>query len=293
MMKRSFVTLGYLLLTTIIMLIGTVIGQLVVILFASNIFGLKRSEILANPLSAALLQVSLLIVAAIAIVGLLIGWIRWKEKKELSPLFASPLTGTCQGLALGTLMWAIAVGSAYIVGDVGYSRDIKQAATFIPVLTILGWAVQATSEEFVHRGWLLQRLSSRFSVPVAVVISSTIFAVSHGINPDTTLLAYINLALAGVWFALLTIRTGGIVAASAAHTAWNWLEGSGTGLWGTGEVPQGGSLLDFDFVRAGLFGGPGSGLNDGFALTVAFALLIAFDLVLRARSNPRRTAVND
>jgi membrane protease YdiL (CAAX protease family) len=178
-------------------------------------------------------------------------------------------------------MWGLAVGIAITAGGIAPAAAVNSALSLVPLITLAGWLVQATTEEYIYRGWLLIKLRSRFQTPAAVLLSALIFSATHGVNPDTTLIAYLNLTLAGLWFALMTLRTGGITAAALAHTMWNWTEGSGMGLWSKGDDPQGGELLHFVFAKPGLFGGPGTGMNDGLALGIAFTLLIVLELVLR------------
>lgn len=284
-MKKPLLVLKYLLVATLVMLLGAVLGQLTIMLGVKNGLGQTRSALLADPISAAWLQVALLVAPAVFSVAFMRLWIVSREA-TLPAIAALDHPGRAiEGALLGLAMWSVAVGFAVLAGDVGLPVGTTLVPSAIPLITFIGWTVQATSEEYVFRGWLLTRLQGNFRVAAAVLISAVIFSLTHGLNPDTTPIAYLNLGLAGVWLALMTLRTGGIIAASAAHTLWNWLEGSGTGLWSTGDDPQGGQLIDMAFLRPGVFGGPGGGMNDGIALSAAFALMILLELALRHRQS--------
>ena len=283
-MKTTRAVIGYALLTFFLFLLGTVLGQLGAMVSSKALFPAGRHVAQAAPLSAAWFQVLILIGPALAITFLLAAFITYRERASV----CGPIRGNAPdlvfGAGLGIAFWLCTIGLAYIDGGVRPGRMATGAAAAIPFITLLGWLPQAFSEEFVFRGWLLTRLRSRLNLNASVLVSAVIFAVAHGLNPDTTLIAYVNLFLAGLWFALMAIRTGGIAAPMMAHLAWNWLELSGFGLLAKGDEPQGGSLFNFNFASHSLFSGPGSGLNDSLALGISFAAFIVLELIIRKRA---------
>lgn len=77
---------------------------------------------------------------------------------------------------------------------------------------------QAAAEEYVFRGYLLQLVGSwtRLAV-VPVVVSTPLFVAGHAYE----LWGMVDVGIFGLTAAILTIRTGGLEAAIAAHTANN------------------------------------------------------------------------
>lgn len=88
------------------------------------------------------------------------------------------------------------------------------------VLVVLIVPFQAAAEEYVFRGYLMQLVGSwsRFAF-LPVVISTPLFVAGHGYE----LWGLLDVGLFGLTAAVLTIRTGGLEAAIAAHTANNVL----------------------------------------------------------------------
>ncbi|MCA3693174.1 CPBP family intramembrane glutamic endopeptidase [Aquidulcibacter sp.] len=277
-MRKLVATFGYALLAIVFLLLGTIVGQLSVVATSSFLFPGGRRVALASPLTAAWLQVALLVGPAIFVFAFTALWVRFKERNSPFAFLPSNQNGLFYGFAVGSLMWVSVLLISWVSGGIGVEKNWLMPTGAIPLLTLIGWAFQSFSEEYVFRGWLLARLRVTYAKPFAVLASAAIFSIVHGLNPDTSLVAYLNLFLAGVWFALLAIRCGGILAPALAHFVWNWTETSGIGLPSLGDDPSGGALIDLAFTQPNLWTGPGTGLNDGYALTLGFLIFILVEL---------------
>lgn len=100
------------------------------------------------------------------------------------------------------------VGAAHVDGSV----------VAVLVLVLLLTPFQATAEEYVFRGYVLQLVGSwtRFAW-IPVVVSVPIFAAGHTYN----FWGLVDVGIFGLTAAYLTILTGGLEAGIAAHTANN------------------------------------------------------------------------
>ena len=92
--------------------------------------------------------------------------------------------------------------------------------------------------------------------------------------------------LGGLWFGLLAVRSGGILAPMAAHFAWNASESIGFGLDPNPGVDDLGALANYDLVGLPIWGGSPEGLNASIAMTLVLAALVIPLLPVFTRSLP-------
>jgi membrane protease YdiL (CAAX protease family) len=119
----------------------------------------------------------------------------------------------------------------------------------------------AVHEELVFRGYPLQKLRT-FSRPLAIGVTSIVFAAMHGANNGLTLIALTNLLLAGVLLGLAYERYERLWFPIGIHLSWNLLCGPVLGYDVSGYVP-GSSILTTSgtgapFLTGGVFGIEGS-----------------------------------
>jgi len=118
------------------------------------------------------------------------------------------------------------------------------------------------NEEFLMRGIWLEYLLKRHSTFMAVAISSLVFAAMHLANPNITMLAFINLILAGITLAQLYLFTKNIWLAAFFHLGWNFFQGPVLGFAVSGLPMQ--SIFSQShnigsvFLNGGAFGLEGS-----------------------------------
>lgn len=194
-----------------------------------------------------------------------------------------PVFWTIAGLANGVFAIAVVAGLAWLSGGM---RPALNPLPVVPGLLALGVGLtvfQAAAEEVLFRGWLQTALIERIGTHAGLVVGALVFAGFHAIGAARNPVSLVNLVLGGLWFGLLALRSGGILAPIAAHFAYNAIEDCGLGL-----VPNGpsewvgplGALRDMDLVGQPLWGSTGEGLNASLGLT---AVLLALVLPLLAR----------
>ncbi len=150
----------------------------------------------------------------------------------------------------------------------------------------LGWIVQASGEELLFRGWLLQVIGARYRVWLGVLISSLLFSAAHLLNPGVTAVAVVNLLLVGVFLALYALRDGSVWGVCAWHAMWNWMQGNLLGFEVSGLRTPGGTLFNLmesgpDVLTGGAFGPEG-----GLAVTAVLLAGIGVLGLSRRRSTP-------
>lgn len=143
------------------------------------------------------------------------------------------------------------------------------------LVLIPGWLIQGAAEEVLTRGWMLPTLAARYRPWVGVVISSLFFAAMHGLNPNLSALALLNLFLYGLFAALYALREESLWGICAFHSIWNWIQGNFFGFQVSGQTVSGGMLFNLmetgpDWLTGGAFGPEG-----GFATTLVLVISMA------------------
>jgi membrane protease YdiL (CAAX protease family) len=133
---------------------------------------------------------------------------------------------------------------------------------------IIGFLIQGGTEEAICRGYVLRNLHIGLGFPAALALSSAIFGIGHGLNPGATSLAFLNIFVIGILFALLTVR-GSLWIAVGMHGGWNL-------FLALAGIPVSGARLD-GLVRARLEGSStwtgGDFGPEGSALTLILSLI--------------------
>jgi membrane protease YdiL (CAAX protease family) len=184
------------------------------------------------------------------------------------------------GMLFAAVLLPLVFGHYYLSAVLpGGSTTVWAALMSLVVL----WLLQGPAEEILFRGYLLPVMSTRWGPAMGVAVSSTLFAAAHLANPSISTLPVINLALAGVFFALYALAEDGLWGVFGAHAAWNWFQGDLLGLPVSGIDSEGGLLrmdpVGPDWLTGGAFG-PEGGAYVTLMLVVGCAVLVG---VLRRR----------
>lgn len=257
---------------------------------AVALFAAEEASALGSPALSGLLNSLLLICSFGGLILLVWLWVRGYEKRGLATLGferSGALGQYGRGLLLGFLAFLGAVGLMGLFGNVapetGNPGRVGQAglAALAGVLLILpGWLVQGAAEEVLTRGWMLPTLAARYRPWIGVAVSSLFFAAAHGLNPNLSTLALVNLVLYGLFAAFYALREGSLWGICAFHAVWNWAQGNLFGLQVSGSDLGGGMLFDLmetgpDWFTGGAFG-PEGGLAVTAVLLVGMAIILAW-----------------
>lgn len=134
--------------------------------------------------------------------------------------------GVALGFVLMALIFAVEWGGGLLEVQ-GFAWEVKPLGTISGLLGqyLLFSIMVAVSEEMVFRGYLLANLRQWRGDVLAILLSSILFGVFHGLNPHATPLALAQLVLAGVVFSLAFLVTGNLWLPMAFHFSWNFFEG--------------------------------------------------------------------
>ena len=154
-------------------------------------------------------------------------WARTMDKLSLKDLgltqkkvFVSWVIGSLcgAGLIAVVLVGLILLGAAHLSwGGVSSATPI--------LLGALVYAVQGLSEEVVFRGYLLNVMSSRWGMVAGILVNSVLSRQLISSTWGFSIVAFINLFLAGTVLASLYWLSVNVWLVSAVHAAWNFTLG--------------------------------------------------------------------
>lgn len=198
------------------------------------------------------------------------------------------LTGLLLGFGLLTSVYLILL----LTGNLTFNGiGVDSNSIWIVISGIPMWLIQGASEEIMFRGYMIPRVKKRFGSVFAIVFSSLLFAIFHGANIGFTWLAGINLFIIALFFALIYIYTDSIWLTCAAHSAWNFCQGSLYGLEVSGST-SGASIISSSYTPdapAYMYGGA-FGPEGGLAVTIVTIVGIAIISALLIHKKRKMTA---
>ncbi|MEO6386841.1 MAG: CPBP family intramembrane glutamic endopeptidase [Croceibacterium sp.] len=222
---------------------------------------------------------------------LVLGWVRWIEKRSfISVGFGGAhrprkfLIGLAVGIAMmGAIVIAIALSGGYRVADLAPAFASPAALGWIALL-LACFALQSSVEEFVFRGWLFSTIMRRWNTSAAFILTSAAFAFLH-FSPHQPLLVTAMSFLFSIFACAWVRHSNSLWGVMGWHTGWNWFAGTGFNVPITGldtHLPA--LVLKLVPVGPSYLHGAGEG-PEGSIYTLA--LLTAASLSLLLLTTPR------
>jgi hypothetical protein len=222
---------------------------------------------------------------------LVLAWVRFVERRPFASIglrresagrrFAlGHLIGMASIVALVVLLW---LSGGLQRGGAANAWSAPASLTGIALL-LFGFALQASVEELLFRGWLFSVLTRKFNVLTGVIVSSALFALLHFSRGEPWLVNVCDFAF-GVFACAWVLRTRSVIGIMGWHAGWNWLLCVGFGLPLTG-IDLGIPALLVDLQPAGpawLSGGKEGPEGSVYCLVLA-SLASAWLLARRARA---------
>jgi uncharacterized protein len=195
------------------------------------------------------------------------------------------------GLLAGAVGFFLALATVY---ELGVVRFIGESAITPHLLTGIGEAVliiglRTFGEEFFFRAWLQPLLARSWGVPMGLAVTSILFGLIHVFSRGVPFVVLVNVTLAGAFFGLIALRTGGLAAPFAAHWVWNAIEQCGFGLVPNPGFDSMGTFVDLDLVGPTLLSGGSDGLNGSLGTTAVLVVCVVA-IGLMGRSSLGRTS---
>ena len=141
------------------------------------------------------------------------------------------------GFLIGFVLNGFCAAVAILHGDIKltfYKFEILNL-----ILLFIAVFIQSSSEELIFRGFIYQRLKTRYkNIEFTIIINSILFAVLHLGNNGISAAGFIDILLSGVFFSLMFCAFDSIWLVMACHTAWNFTQNILFGLPNSGTVAK-------------------------------------------------------
>lgn len=189
-----------------------------------------------------------------------------------------------QGLALGLGM----ISLVYVINYFGGAVTSTSNSSF-KLVTVIGlfiaFGIQGMTEEVLFRGLLMNEISSKKGIWLGMVVNSLVFSVVHGANPNTSLLALINIFICGMMFSLLFYLSDNMWLTGAFHSMWNFFMGTILGLEVSGQKISGSLLVTKSISGKELISGAEFGFEGGLVVTVVGLIFCVTFYQLKVRQS--------
>jgi membrane protease YdiL (CAAX protease family) len=159
---------------------------------------------------------------------------RFLDRQSFTSLGFARRRGWLWEIGFGIALSFVLMGGIFLVewagGWLTIGDGVWRFQALGPALLMLGgylvlFILSGAFEEIMFRGYILQNLKEWPGTILAVVISSILFSLVHGLNPNFNLFAALNTALAGVAYCYAYLITGNLWLPLAFHFSWNFFQG--------------------------------------------------------------------
>lgn len=240
-------TAGLIFQTALIMLLSQIVAMLILSFFS----GFANTDLLGldGGVSDAI-QLTALFMTTSTVIAFLLASRKYygRSFRSLGLIRPHALRQYLLGLVIGFVMIAGAAGIALAAGALEYI-GLQDVSLGMIGLYLLGFMIQGFSEELVMRGFFMNAYAARKGMFSAIIVNSVVFAMLHLGNDGVSVLAMINLILAGIAFSLMAVYFDNIIICSAAHSMWNFAQGNLFGVLVSGiYLPS--TVMSFQNVQA-------------------------------------------
>jgi len=213
------------------------------------------------------------------VVMIAVAMFTWKVifKRKLSSMGLPRIGKHAKELGWGLLLGAVSMTLVFLLllatGLIKVESCIPKvsADTFLYLLIFI---LVGISEETFSRGYCMSVMRQTRSVALIFIVPAVIFSLMHISNPGFSILAFVNIAIVGVLFAYMYMKSGNIWMPIGYHITWNYFQGCVFGLSTSGLGIEG--LIKSEYTQHSILGGGAFGPEEGILTTVVLLLGVLF-----------------
>ena len=199
---------------------------------------------------------------------------KYVDKKSIKSLgfsFSNRAIDLISGFIIATLLIG---GGTLILYSFGYIDFENYNFNFNELLfSFILFIFVAFNEEVLVRGYILGNIMTSLNKFLALIISAIIFALIHGMNPNLSLIAMLNLFIAGLLLGSAYIFTKNLWFPISLHLFWNFLQGPIFGYSVSGNNMD--SLLTIKTIGNTTINGGEFGFEGSILCTIICVISIA------------------
>ena len=201
------------------------------------------------------------------------------EKRNLRSLgFTGKVFDYLTGAVLAIVLLAVIVGAGLATKVLRFDGMIASANTSYLALLFGAFVIQSLAEEILSRGFLLPSLAKKTSLPVAILVSSTAFALPHlasvvEAEGAFAVIGVANLYLVSLVFSMLFLLRSNIYIVAGLHCVWNFVLYGVMGLAVSGSEANPDALMAFEVTGENLLSGGIYGLEASIVTTAVLGIV--------------------
>lgn len=173
------------------------------------------------------------------------------------------------GIVIGAFIMTAGYLLLQFLGEINFERVIFDFKEII--ISIFLFIIVAVMEELLMRGYILKNLMISYNKYVALIVSSVLFSLMHGFNPNIDLFALTNIFLAGILLGISYIHTKNLWFPIALHLSWNLFQ-TILGFNVSGQKTY--SLIEFGITENNLLNGGEFGFEGSILSLIAMLITI-------------------
>ncbi|MCB2206030.1 CPBP family intramembrane metalloprotease [bacterium] len=182
------------------------------------------------------------------------------------------------GIGIAALMVTALLGLELLLGEASISSVHLTTGYAVRLLAVslVGFTLVGVAEELLFRGYPFSAMQRQGSTALALIVTSVLFSLMHGFNPEIGWLGFMNIFLAGIWLGAARIVTGTLWLAIGLHIGWNFFLGSVYGFPVSGIIERSIFVMDMNgtwWIGGGQFG-PEGGILSTLVLIGGTAVLM-------------------
>lgn len=179
-----------------------------------------------------------------------------------------------QGILVGGIMFSVVFIAQFGPGWVILEWRGLEFADILGIIIFTGllFFLAAFGEELFFRGYPFQTLAESIKAPAAVIIMSAAFSAAHMMNPNISVLALVNIFLAGVWLCVAYLKTRTLWFPTGLHLSWNFMQSTIFSFPVSGQVLEDRTLFHNSLTGPVLLTGGDFGPEAGLITTIVLIL---------------------
>lgn len=205
---------------------------------------------------------------------------RLVEKRDLKSMgFNTKVWDYLIGGVAGIFLMAIVVGVCCATGAMRFTGLNTNVEWGYLIALFVAFFIQSLAEEVISRGFMLKSLSKKVSMPIAILVSSTAFALPHlatilEANGWFAVIGVVNLYLVSAVFSLLYVLRSNIYIVGGLHCLWNFVLYGVMGLSVSGSDGNASGLLCFQIPTQNIINGGVYGVEASILTTIVLGAAV-------------------